>query len=314
MAKKKLQKALEHDTCVLPSEILFSILVRLPVQPLLRFRSVYKPWKIMISDKEFIKAHRDQTKALGREKLLTKKVGVSNYVFRDLESHQVLVSMDAKQLFPNEKFQGGSLVCSCDGLVLLKHLTYTYKYYGLWNPFTREYRLLKCSDDVKFREDPPNACGLCYDSNTADYKVILIFKLFYVVYSMSTGSWTRKISSPNYLVQPYSTRWCVGGINIQDCLYWCLNKIITKLVRRNSTIIYFDVSSDELKELETPNLDFIGDQDGLFHLASVKGRLSVFGGKKHKQRIGHMDYGTRWLEVVNENLQLARYLRHVYLF
>ncbi|PHT39377.1 hypothetical protein CQW23_22950 [Capsicum baccatum] len=159
MAKKKLQKALEHDTCVLPSEILFSILVRLPVQSLLRFRSVYKPWKIMISDKEFIKAHRDQTKALGREKLLTKKVGVSNYVFRDLESHQVLVSMDAKQLFPNEKFQGGSLVCSCDGLVLLKHLTYTYKYYGLWNPFTREYRLLKCSDDVKFREDPPNACG-----------------------------------------------------------------------------------------------------------------------------------------------------------
>ncbi|PHT62773.1 hypothetical protein T459_33349 [Capsicum annuum] len=310
MAKKKLQKALEHDTCVLPSEILFSILIRLSVQSLLRFRSVYKSWKIMISDKEFIKAHRDQTKALGREKLLTKQVGVSNYVFRDLESHQVLVSMDAKQLFPNEKFQGGSLVCSCDGLVLLKNPT-TYKNYALWNPSTREYRLLKCSDDVKFREEPANACGLCYDSSISDYKVILIFKLFYVVYSMSTGSWTRRISSPNYLVQPYSVRWCVGGINIQDCLYWCLNEIITNYVRRNSTIIYFDVSSDEVKELETPNLDFIGDQDELFRLASVKGRLSVFGGKKHKQRIGHMDYGTRWLEVVNENLQLAQCLQHV---
>ncbi|KAM3327247.1 hypothetical protein P3S67_002373 [Capsicum chacoense] len=183
MAKKKLQKDLEHDTCVdtcvLPSDILFSILVRLPVQSLLRFQSVYKSWKIMITDKEFIKAYRDQTKALGREKLLTKQLGVSNYVFRDLESHQVLVSMDAKQLFPNEKFQGGSLVCSCDGLVLLKNPTYTYKNYALLNHFTREYRLLKCSDDVKFREDPPNASGLCYDSSTTDYKVILIFKLFY---------------------------------------------------------------------------------------------------------------------------------------
>ncbi|KAM3327245.1 hypothetical protein P3S67_002371 [Capsicum chacoense] len=262
MAKKKLQKALEHDTCVLPSEILFSILVRLPVQSLLSFRSVYKPWKIMISDKEFIKVHRDQTKALGREKLLTKQLGVRNYVFRGLESHQVLVSMDAKQLFPNEKFQGGSMVCSCDGLVLLKNPT-TYKNYALWNPSTREYRLLKCSDDVKFRESLQTL----------------------VVCATILVSLITRISSPNYLVQPYSTRWCVGGINIQDCLYWGLNKIITKYVRRNSTIIYFDVSSDEVKELETPNLDFIGDHDGLFHLANVKGRLSVFGGKNTSREL-----------------------------
>ncbi|KAM3327254.1 hypothetical protein P3S67_002380 [Capsicum chacoense] len=277
MAKKKLQKALQHDTPVLPRDILlFSIFVRLPVQSLLRFQSVSKSWKVMIYNKEFIKAHRDHTKAMGGKKLLMRSIYTHNFVFRDLDNHQVLVTLDEKQLFPNESFQAADIICSCDGLVLLKNFT-NYKNYAVWNPPTREYRRLKCSE-LKSREQPPNACGLCYDSTMADYKIILIFKSFYVVYCMSSGSWTRR-TSPPYLVQGPTTLWCVEGTNTEDCLYWSMNKTIKNSVDRDSTIVYFDVSLDEVKELSIPNLDFMGE-DEVFHLASVKDRLSVFGGRE----------------------------------
>ncbi|PHT85241.1 hypothetical protein T459_07347 [Capsicum annuum] len=136
MAKKKLQKALQHDTPVLPRDILlFSIFVRLPVQSLLRFQSVSKSWKVMIYNKEFIKAHRDHTKVMGGKKLLMRSIYTHNFVFRDLENHQVLVTLDEKQLFPNESFQADHIICSCDGLVLLKNFT-NYKNYAVWNPPT----------------------------------------------------------------------------------------------------------------------------------------------------------------------------------
>ncbi|KAF3612360.1 hypothetical protein FXO38_21243 [Capsicum annuum] len=95
---------------------------------------------------------------------------------------------------------------------------------------------------------------------------------------MSSGSWTRR-TSPPYLVQRHMTLWCVGGTNTQDCLYWSMNKIIKNSVDRDSTMVYFDVSLDEVKKLSIPNLDFMGE-DEVFHLASVKDRLSVFGGRE----------------------------------
>lgn len=57
-----------------------------------------------------------------------------------------------------------------------------------------------------------------------------------------------------------------------------MNNPINNLVDRNSTIIYFDSNSNELKKLSEPKLDFM-NEDELFCLASVKDRLSVYGGK-----------------------------------
>ncbi|PHT97022.1 hypothetical protein BC332_34055 [Capsicum chinense] len=94
MANKKLQKAFEHDTFVLPSDILFFIIVRLPVQSLLRFKSICRSWKVTISDKEFIKVHRDQQIASGRKELLMRSESTHTLVFPDLENRLVLVTRD----------------------------------------------------------------------------------------------------------------------------------------------------------------------------------------------------------------------------
>ncbi|XP_059288469.1 putative F-box protein At1g71320 [Lycium ferocissimum] len=205
MPKKKLHKrtTFEDGTSILPSDILFNILITLPVQSLLRFESVSKPWDVMISENEFKKTHCDQSKALGREKLLFRK-GSDVFEFRDLESSQ-LIMMENQVLFPLKKFQPAEVLCSCDGLVLLKNHK-TYKNYVLWNPSTRDqYRTLSCPDNDLYYNGKPrkaHACGLCYDSSVNDFKFILIYDLFYTLYSLNKDSWTKKTSFPCPLLPP----------------------------------------------------------------------------------------------------------------
>lgn len=97
MTKKKL------DFDDLPSDILSLILMRVAlVKSLLRFNSVSKSWSVIISDNEFKRTHRDQSKALGRENLLLHKRSTNQFEFRDLETSQLV--MMANGNFPPENF------------------------------------------------------------------------------------------------------------------------------------------------------------------------------------------------------------------
>ncbi|KAK6802371.1 hypothetical protein RDI58_000151 [Solanum bulbocastanum] len=279
---------MSHD--ILPcDDIMFSIFVRLPIKSLLRFQSVSKLWKATICDRNFIKNYRDYFKAVGRQKLLLRQDYSCDFVFRDPE---LITIDDPNQFLPPKRFHYAKISCSCDGLFLLKNGKAS-KTYLLCNPSTREYRILECPY-VKCRDDPPNACGMCYDSRIDDYMIILIFKSFYVVYSLSKHSWTRK-TSPPHLVQPYCIdRYCAKGISTQDGIFWSMNKIIDRRVVATSTIIYFDVTSEEVKKISVPN--FIGEED-MFYLTTLKGCLSLYGGKGGDQlQVWIMEQdGWKWL-------------------
>lgn len=264
----------EHDTSnILPCDIMLSIFICLPIKILFRFQSVSKSWKAMICDRNFQRNHRDYYKALGQQKLLVRQQGYStDFVFRDPENPQLVMMDDDKQFFPSKGFQYSQVYGSCDGLVLLKN-PMGYKNYLLWNPSTRQSRILVCPY-VKYKHDPPNACGYCYDSRMDDYKAVLIFRYFYVIYSSSTHYWTSK-TSPPYLVQRYPPGYrAQAGVSTQDCIFWSMNNVI---VDTTSTLMYFDVTSDEVKNIPASNLDFVGEEE-LFCLASLKGCLSLYGG------------------------------------
>uniref|UniRef100_M1DML5 Ubiquitin-protein ligase n=1 Tax=Solanum tuberosum TaxID=4113 RepID=M1DML5_SOLTU len=145
--KKKLHKrtiTFEDDTSILPIDILLNILINVPAKPLLRFKSVSKPWNVMISDNQFKKTHRDQSKALGHEKLLLQRFNSNAFEFRNLEKSQLVMMENQLIKFPLKRFQHAVVLCSCDGLVLLKNPR-AYKNYALWNPSTRDqYRTLTC--------------------------------------------------------------------------------------------------------------------------------------------------------------------------
>ncbi|TMW96558.1 hypothetical protein EJD97_007153 [Solanum chilense] len=310
MSKTKLRKTMyENDTCVIPHDILFDILIKVPVPSLLRFKSVSKSWNAIISDNNmFAKAQRDQSKALGRQKIMLQRA-MGEFEFIHLENRIV-----EKINFPIKKFQRARILCSCDGLVLSKRPK-AYKNFVLWNPSSRQHRIIECPYNKLYSYNIPYACGLCYDSDTDDYKVILIYSSFYAVYSTSEGSWSRiKINLP-ILVQKLSSLvlqpnlrlfLCVGGVCMEGRVYWALKNKIEPFVRKTSTIIYFDTKSNELKDLPTP---LFVQEDESFHLSSLNDCLCLYGGKRanHELNIWIMEQDD-WKLLLRISKSISRYI------
>ncbi|XP_059309883.1 F-box protein CPR1-like [Lycium ferocissimum] len=282
MSKKKSHKY----TINVPCDILFCILIRLPVKSLLRFRSVSRPWKDVISDKKFKKTHSNQSKALGCVNFLLLKYCSSEFK---------LIIATETQWFPLKGFERAHVLCSHDGLVLLKKRR-AYKTFVLWNPSTRQcLELASCPYLNSYTI--PHASGLCYDPTTDDYKVILIYKPFYLIYSLRTF-WTKKTTLPmleqrlsSSLKQVTNNFWssyiCCQGITTEGCVYWSLDPELCPYVRRGSTIIYYDAKLEKLKELRAPI--FVGDDNELFLLTTFKGRLCLYGGESTDLRSNETD-------------------------
>ncbi|XP_060181954.1 uncharacterized protein LOC132611550 [Lycium barbarum] len=171
-----------------------------------------------------------------------------------------------------------------------------YKTFVLWNPSTRQcLELASCPYLNTYTI--PHASGLCYDPTTDDYKVILIYKPFYLIYSLR-NFWTKKTTLPmleqrlsSSLKQVTNNLWssyiCCQGITTEGCVYWSLDPELCPYVRRGSTIIYYDVKLEKLKELQAPI--FVGDDNELFLLTTFKGRLCLYGGESTDLRSNETD-------------------------
>ncbi|KAM3249673.1 hypothetical protein P3L10_011443 [Capsicum annuum] len=177
-------------------------------------------------------------------------------------------------VFPPEKFRKAIVLCSCDGLLLLKNPR-AYKRYVLWNPSTEQYQTLACPYS-KDKHDVPNGCGLYHDSSADDYKVIFIYKQNYSIYSLNNNSWTEKATSLRGVVTLAKKTSLSRGISIGGCVFW------PYYVVRNSIIVYFDGKSDELKELPMP--DLVG-ANTCFRVTSFKSCLCLYGGNKESLRL-----------------------------
>ncbi|KAG5629546.1 hypothetical protein H5410_001263 [Solanum commersonii] len=93
-----------------------------------------------------------------------------------------------------------------------------------------------------------HGCGLCYDSGDDDYKVILIYKSCYAIYHVKRNRWTKKTIVVNL-------------VRARD------HEIVMRV------ITYYDVKSDELKELQIPY--YISGQG--VRLTSLKGCVCLYG-------------------------------------
>ncbi|KAK4728200.1 hypothetical protein R3W88_021188 [Solanum pinnatisectum] len=231
---------------ILSDDILFSILISLPVKSLLCFQSVSKLWNIIISDNKFNKAYCDQSRALGRLKflLLYKKCAsrskhVDNIDFIELKYPQVFIE---KQLLPQKS---SNVICSHDGLILL-HEHKAYNTFVLWNPSIRQHKI---------------PCGLCYVSTTDDYKIILIYRSFYLQ-SLENEKINYSIWSYN---EDEGSEDIIEGISTDEVV--SERKRIFRFVSKNSIIIHFNVKSDELE-------DFIGEIE-LYVLSPLNGCLGL---------------------------------------
>ncbi|XP_016507272.1 F-box/kelch-repeat protein At3g23880-like [Nicotiana tabacum] len=185
----------------LPDDIVNSILIKLPVTSLLRFKCICKSWRFSISNPNFIKLHLHESSAnISRQKLFF--VSFRN-IFRSnakFQFHEALLGVDSKVLLVNPPFPefchslfSDFEVHSCNGLVLMK----TEINMILWNPAIRKYKLLPKPDDKLLPWYDDALFDFAYDLVADDYKVVCVKLRKYQrdmiagIFSINNHSWKR---------------------------------------------------------------------------------------------------------------------------
>ncbi|KDP37008.1 hypothetical protein JCGZ_06064 [Jatropha curcas] len=291
MEKAKIKKAgLLLD---IPYDVLYDILLRLPVSSLIRFKAVNRYWHSLISSHGFAVEHFNIQ--ANRVRPSPRRYGVihvssilqqqlprlSLYMHRRIEeeedSETALVEAvgvrNTLELLEDYKSTHDTRVFgSCNGLLLIGHDNVP-KCFVLWNPLTGQEKRLPLNH---FSDFPMNfMAGLGYDSSSDNFKVVVgVFdgdtRLTKVaVYNLKTNSWAT--------VENTETRYEFSsnkpGITLTNgAPHWMLRHGDTGgLV---NILVYFDLVEENFKELPLP--DALVSRKNIF-LSSCKGFLCVGG-------------------------------------
>ncbi|CAH1452990.1 unnamed protein product [Lactuca virosa] len=249
----------------LAPEIIIEILLRLPVESLLRSRSVCKLWRSIISDPHFIKSH------------LSFSISNNHYAFHRLifstvpkisikscPLYDVLYdgSVNALELnYPlKHSLKSVWIAGSCNGLLLITNEDYTL---FIWNPSTRRSNMLP-NNGVKSRLGWHEKYGLgCYES-TDDYKVVGISSIFrddsdgarydtiVKIYSLKTGNWKKTDDFHNGFPLDGSVTFLNGAF------HWAASRKFGSSY--SWTIVSLDLAKETYGEILQPVYDE-GDKD-----------------------------------------------------
>ncbi|RCV24921.1 hypothetical protein SETIT_5G125100v2 [Setaria italica] len=203
----------KRDTPELFDEIVWEILIRLPVKSLVRFRSVSKAWRAIISDPSFVRAHLH---------------------FCRQTQHQnpsFLISPHFNLQRRAGEFGTVSQMVHCDGLVLLSTNTKAY----VFNPATRDaIALPESKRNALPLHDTCLPIGLGMDASTGRYKVARAFyrpsdddptrmaAMGMEVFTIGgeDGSWRETLEDPPYLMASF---WQAAA-HCKGCLFYFIDK------------------------------------------------------------------------------------------
>jgi F-box interacting protein len=256
---------------LLPYDVVFDILTRLPVKSLVRFRCVSKSWNSIITSPDFITTHLNRPKSLSNNKGYLLYVPKSdNYYAQnlciDVYSDRTLTHISRFQV-PFSAYMVGF----CNGMFCLRNHRYNVLY--LWNPSIRKFKMI--STPHLIHPSVPVAIGLAYHSQNNDFKILrIVLARGYnappaevEVYSLSTDSWRRFVISLG----------SIDYIGLQPSLFFngALHSIAWS--RNRKSILSFDVNDERFREIMLPQNyeDDILDLT-MFGLAVFKGSLAFF--------------------------------------
>ncbi|KAK9741608.1 hypothetical protein RND81_03G117000 [Saponaria officinalis] len=242
---------------IIPQDLLVSILSRLPAKSIGRCRCVSKPWRCLLSEVHFIKAHLDRTKEFMDNGLLMLISNESNTLYNANITHNSLSEITALAtelgfVVSSKLWSEG--IPSCNGLILIEDDTYKRL---LVNPTTKEIRELPVSPYALPRARF-TMYGLGYDHVSDDYKIVTISyynnnnvhepyctEMFVNVYSVRSGTWKQGESSPYDHVIGYAG----AGVFFGGRIHW--------LARRtsdySSVIVGFDLTEEKFHEVPAPS-------------------------------------------------------------
>ncbi|XP_004307699.1 PREDICTED: F-box/kelch-repeat protein At3g06240-like [Fragaria vesca subsp. vesca] len=175
--------------CSLDNDAIVSILSKLPVKSLIRFRCVCKSWCALISDPSFARMHLSSMNTKSFKLLLgTSPLRSVDYepLFKYIGGHvERTRELDYPVMIPtsSSKFFG-----SFNGLICL---ALDYDNIILWNPCTGDSKLLPKPATFFHNNNESSFYGFGYDSTTKDYKVVGGSSNHNTVevFALKTGSW-----------------------------------------------------------------------------------------------------------------------------
>ncbi|KAK6160219.1 hypothetical protein DH2020_003600 [Rehmannia glutinosa] len=181
----------------IPQDIFQEILSRLPVKTLMRFKSVCKSWKTLISHPNFSKLHLEKSVDQNR----TRFMFLHDYFQCTLAyaPPDGTSETNNKPINTNESNGCVDFLASCNGLFCVGNAKDEI---FLWNPSTRESKKIPGS---KIEFPRFSNCtwasvffGLGYDSTSDDYKLVRVsmfdtekFQTEVKIYSRNNNTWKR---------------------------------------------------------------------------------------------------------------------------
>ncbi|PIA54112.1 hypothetical protein AQUCO_00900585v1 [Aquilegia coerulea] len=291
----------QHLSNVLPHDIMLDILSRLPVEPLLRFRSVSRSWNYLIrKDHYFINMHlsRSQIQPTVKETLM----------FFDTKGKSGLYSLDYNQksirlVPPIHRDLRSRYICTkddyiwgiCNGLICTGNIsnmslcisnpsTAEYRKVPYFKGSTTELKKVPCTEEIfEF-----SCHGFGYNPNADDYVVLKLttyqaeehqFLSGVTVYSLRNNSW-RRIQNI-----PYEVFYLLPGQFVNGSLHWlAYSKMISigdeedKFEVAKYAILAFEITTENFLEVPMPeSAESVEAQFGCFmYVSQYQGKFCLF--------------------------------------
>lgn len=249
---------------ILPMDIIFDILTRLPVKTLLRFRCLSKQFRSLIDSPDFINHHLQFSSST--PKLILSQIRTSLQVqllnFNTLDKIRYLemplvdwlndfYKTNLLNVFDmtNDRFIG--IIGSCDGLLALSIRSTDVVI--LCNIFTRKHKILPiCTCDPYTRTH--FTFGFGRGAGFDDHKLMRVAarkkpdNTSLSFYSLKTGSWRKIVDFPFHLLVYQMASFVKGTLN-----WLCCEKQLGFL-KQKWNILSFDLSNDNFCFLPIPDL------------------------------------------------------------
>ncbi|KAI3523636.1 hypothetical protein L1887_01909 [Cichorium endivia] len=243
-------------------EIISEILSRLPVESLLRCKSVCKLWCSMISDLHFVKSHLNLSTSNNRyahHRLIFYTVPRVNLKSSPLYDMLYDNSCNALELdYPlKHPLKSVWIAGSCNGLLFIAIEEDTL---FIWNPSTRRSNMLP-DGGFKVRSGWYVLYGFGYDKSRDDHKVVGISCIFrngakydtkVKIYSLKTGNWKKIGDFPHGIPLDDSGKFSNGA------LHWAASQDFGSSY--SWTIVSLDLTTETYGEILQPVYDE-GDKD-----------------------------------------------------
>ncbi|XP_075477690.1 F-box/kelch-repeat protein At3g06240-like [Primulina tabacum] len=266
----------EETMADLPEDLLIQILLKLPVESLVRFRCVSKHWCNLIRSPEFINMHLDHEKR--DETILIKRFhkGAAETSL-PLHANELLDPFLQNLEIPGLDFVvvDNIMQSSCNGLICISP---DHKNYYVFNPALHELKQIPARPfDPSVASKPfIGKVGFGFDPTTNHYKVVSLAKFeddkiniplrcFQPrIYNLSTDSW-REIDDeiPSLIDGPYSQ------VLFNGCCHWVAN------LQSHMSILSFDFSTEVFGVMELPDPILLENIEESTSLSVLNQRFSL---------------------------------------